>query len=165
MTIMGLSFILFLFFVYKVKIFNQDSMIEKTLIPKDAPFTISTMPFRTEQIVYYVTAPNPTFGDDSDLFEKLSIQYVKQKDFDSLPIAIQVYYADGNTRKMVAEILLNRFAVPYLESLYGENILTEKQYENLRIHKYNHPSTIVQLRREVAKKLNPAKMALQCKQS
>lgn len=159
MIITGLSIILFLFFVYKVKISNQDDVIEKNFMQKDPEFTITTMPFRTERIVYYVTAPNPTFGSDPDLTDKLIIEYVKKKDFDSHPIAIQVYYKEKKTQKMVAEILSKRFEVPYLESLYGENLLTEMRYEHLKLYKFNHASTIDQLRREVAKKLKPVQTA------
>ncbi|MFH5837249.1 hypothetical protein ACHAL6_14400 [Proteiniclasticum sp. C24MP] len=155
MIITGLSFMLLLFFVYKVKIFNQDGSIEKNYMPKDSDFTITTMPFRTERIVYYVTVPNPTFGKDPELIDKLMVEYIRKKDFDSHPIAIQVYYRSDETRKLVAEVLSRRFEVPYLESLHGENLLTESQYRNLRLYKYNHPSTVAQLRREVAKKLQP----------
>lgn len=159
MIIIGISLILFLFIVYKVKITNQDEVIEKNMMPKDTEFTISTMPFRTERIVYYVTVPNRTFGKDPDLAEKLIVEYVKKKDFDSHPIAIQVYYKDNKNKKMVAEILSKRFDVPYLESLFGENLLTEMRYKHLKLYKFNHPSTIDQLRREVAKKLNPVMTA------
>jgi len=103
--------------------------------------------------------PNPTFGRDPDLSEKLMVEYIKKKDFDSQPIAIQVYYKDNKNQKMVAEILSKRFEVPYLESLYGENLLTEMRYEHLKLYKFNHPSTIDQLRREVTKKLTPIQTA------
>lgn len=155
MIITGLSVILFLLLVYKVKISNQDEVIEKNFMQKDTDFTITTMPFRTERIVYYVTVPNPTFGRDPDLSDKLLVEYIKKKEFDSHPIAIQVYYKDKKNKKMVAEILSKRFEVPYLESLYGENLLTELRYEHLKLYKFNHPSTINQLRKEVAKKLTP----------
>ena len=155
MMITGLSVILFLLFVYKVKVSDQDEVIEKNFMQKDTDFTITTMPFRTERIVYYVTAPNPTFGGDPDLSEKLIVEYIKKKDFDSQPIAIQVYYKDKENKKMVAEILSKRFEVPYLESLYGEKLLTEMRYEHLKLYKFNHPSTIDQLRKEVTNKLMP----------
>lgn len=155
MIITGLSFILFLLFVYRVKLFNQDGSIEKNFMPQNAEFCITTMPFRTERIVYYVTVPNPTFGKDPDLTDKLLVKYVQKKDFDTHPVAIQVYYKSDGRRKLVAEILSRRFEVPYLDSLYGENLLTESQHRNLRLYKYNHPSTVMQLQREVARKLKP----------
>lgn len=155
MVITGISLILFLILVYKVKLFNLDGDIEKNMMPKDAEFTIAAMPFSVERIVYYVTAPNPTFGMDEMLRNRLSVEYVRKMAFDSHPIAIQVYYENGKERKMVAEILSHRFDVPYLDSLYGENLLTQKEYEYLRLYKYNHPSTIDLLREEVANKLRP----------
>lgn len=155
MVISGISMILFLLLVYKVKLFNLDEDIEKNMMPENAEFSIAAMPFRVERIVYYVTAPNPTFGMDEMLMNRLSVEYVKKKAFDSHPIAIQVYYEHEKERKMVAEVLSHRFDVPYLDSLYGENLLTEKEYEYLRLYKYNHPSTINLLRNEVANKLRP----------
>lgn len=155
MVMAGISLILFLVLVYKVKLFNLDGDIEKNMMPGDAEFTIAAMPFRVERIVYYVTTPNPTFGMDEMLRNRLTVEYVKKKAFDSHPIAIQVYYEQDKERKMVAEVLSQRFEVPYLDSLYGENLLSEKDYEYLRLYKYNHPSTINLLREEVAKKLKP----------
>ena len=155
MVIAGISLILFLILVYKVKLFNLDGDIEKNMMPENAEFTIAAMPFRVERIVYYVTAPNPTFGMDEELMNRLTVEYVKKKAFDSHPIAIQVYYVHEKEKKMVAEVLKHRFDVPYLDSLFGENLLTEKEYEYLRLYKYNHPSTIELLRKEVARKLKP----------
>lgn len=155
MVFAGLSLIIFLILVYKVKLFNLDGDIEKNMMPGNAEFTIAAMPFRVERIVYYVTAPNPTFGMDEMLMNRLKVEYVKKKAFDSHPIAIQVYYEHDKERKMVAEVLSHRFDVPYLDTLYGENLLTEKEYEYLRLYKYNHPSTIGLLREEVANKLRP----------
>ncbi|GEM_PF-894262 len=155
MVIAGISLILFLILVYKVNLFNLDGDIEKNMMPANAEFSIAAMPFRVERIVYYVTAPNPTFGMDDLLINRLTVEYVKKKAFDSYPIAIQVYYARDRERKMVAEILSHRFDVPYLDSLYGENLLTRKEYEYLRLYKYNHPSTADLLREEVACKLRP----------
>lgn len=155
MFLASLSIILFLIIVFRFELFRRDMVIEKNIMPENAEFTISAMPFRVERIVYYVTVPNATLGTDGNLLKKLQVDYVRKEIFDSEPIAIQVYYEDGNERRIVAELLSHRFDVPYLDSLYGEELLSRKQYEYLRLYKYAHASTRDFLIREVAEKLRP----------
>lgn len=154
MMITGLSFLLFLLVIYKVPLFKRDGAIERNMMPENAEFTIASMPFRVERIVYYVPVPHHTYGKDPHLIDNLTVEYVKKKAFDSHPFAIQVYYQNGQERKMVAEVLSHRFDVPYLDTLYGENLLSKKEYEYLRLYKYNHPSTKDLFKNEVAKKLS-----------
>lgn len=155
MLIASLSIVVFLFVVFKLELFKRDEIIEKNIMPENAEFTISTMPFRVERIVYYVTVPNATLGAEENLKKKLHVEYVKKEIFDTEPIAIQVYYEHDKERRVVAEILSHRFDVPYLDSLFGENLLTRKDYEYLRLYKYAHPSTRDFLINEVAGKLRP----------
>lgn len=147
------AFLLFLSMIYKVPLFKRDGVIEKNLLPEKAEFTIATMPFRIERIVYYVPVPNPTFGKEPDLRDHLSVEYVKKQTFDAYPFAIQVYYTRNGERKLLAEVLSHRFDVPYLDTLYGEHLLNKKDYEYLRLYKYNHSSTREQLKEEVARKI------------
>lgn len=149
----ALSFLLFLVLIYKVPIFKRDGAIERNMLPDKAEFTIASMPFRVERIVYYVPIPNPTYGKDPHLEEHMTVEYVKKQTFDASPFALQVYYQQGSERKLLAEVLSHRFDVPYLDTLYGENLLSYKEYEYLRLYKYNHPSTKELLREEVKRKL------------
>ena len=48
----ALSFLLFLVLIYKVPIFKRDGAIERNMLPDKAEFTIASMPFRVERIVY-----------------------------------------------------------------------------------------------------------------
>ncbi len=148
-----LAFFLFYYISFKAMIFHKDKIIEESLIPSDGPFSIKTMPFSVERIVYYVSIPSPSLGLLPDLYEKLTVDYVEREIFDNKPLAIQVYYQDGTQRKIVAELLGERFEVPYLDSLYGEKRLTKEDYENLKDYKYTHISTQKMFKDEVHSKL------------
>ena len=148
-----LAFFLFYYISFKTVIFHKDNIIEESLIPLQGAFTIKTMPFSVERIVYYVSVPSPSIGLVSNLYERLTVSYVGREIFDSKPLAIQIYYQDGAERKIVAELLGDRFEVPYLDSLYGEERLTKEEYENLRDYKYTHLSTQKMFKDEVYSKL------------
>lgn len=153
MLIGCLAFILFYFIAFKAEIFSSKKMIVEGLIPQDGPFNISTMPFSVERIVYYVSTPSPSLGISPSLYNKLHVEYIRREVFDNQPLAIQVYYEDTHERKIVAELLYQRFEVPYLDSLYGEKRLTKVQLGNLKEFKYTHPSTQKMLKDEVFTKL------------
>lgn len=153
MLIGCLAFILFYFISFKTEIFTSKKMIVEGLIPLDGPFNISTMPFSVERIVYYVSTPSQSLGISPGLYEQLRVEYVMREVFDNQPLAIQVYYEDTHERKIVAELLYQRFEVPYLDSLYGEKRLTKVQLGNLKDFKYTHPSTQKMFKDEVFSKL------------
>lgn len=153
MFIAALSVLVFLLMIYKVPLFKRDGAIERNMLPEKAEFSIAAMPFRVEHIVYYVPVPHPAYGKDPDLRAHLSVEYVKKQTFDVSPFALQVYYLKNNDRKLLAEVLSQRFDVPYLDALYGENLLSQKEYAYLRLYKYNHPSTKELLKDEVIRKL------------
>lgn len=138
---------------FKVKLFPSIKIIEESLIPLDGPFTLDTMPFSVERIVYYVSTPSPSLGSTAQLYDNLKIEYVKREIFDSQPLAIQVYFQDDQQRKIVAELLIDRFEVPYLDSLYGEKRLSKEEYENLKNYKYTHDTTQKMFKNEVYTKL------------
>lgn len=150
-----LSFFLLYYLAFYCNIFKAQKIIEETSIPKDGPFSISTMPFSIERIVYYVSTPSQSLGQLPQLYEHLHVEYVSREVFDNQPFAIQVYYVDDFEKRIVAELLYQRFEVPYLDSLYGENQLTKNQLENLREFKFTHESTRNMLKDEVFIKLLP----------
>lgn len=155
MLIGCLSFMLFYYISFKANIFSSKKIIEDALIPIDGPFNISTMPFSVERIVYYISTPSQSIGQSSDLYERLRVEYIRREVFDNQPLAIQIYYDDLHESKVVAELLYQRFEVPYLDSLYGERKLTKVQLGNLKDFKYTHPSTQKMFKDEVYTKLKP----------
>ena len=127
--------------------------MEESPVLLNKPFTIKTMPFATERIVYYVSIPSPSLSNLPNLYKKLTVSYVERKIFDSRPLAIQVHYQEGNHQKIVAELLFERFEVPYLDNLFSEKQLDKKDYLRLRDFKFTHYSTQKMLKDEVYAKL------------
>lgn len=52
MIIGSLAFFLYYWISFKTRIFNNDRMMEESPVLLNKPFTIKTMPFATERIVY-----------------------------------------------------------------------------------------------------------------
>lgn len=154
MIIGCLAFLLFYYMAFKAKLFKSNKIIEESLIPLDGPFSLRTMPFSVERIVYYVSTPSPSLGSIDHLYDHLKVEYVKREIFDSQPLAIQVFFQDDHQKKIVAELLIDRFEVPYLDSLYGEKRLSKEDFENLKDYKYTHQSTQKMFKDEVYAKLH-----------
>lgn len=149
----SLAFIAFLFITFHISVFKGEKKIEKSLLPDDSDFTISTMPFSTERIVYYTSVPNSAITENGNFINDITVESVTKDGFDAIPMAIQVYLGQGENKKLVAELLQHRFDIPCLDSLLGENKVTKKQHEYIRKYKFGHHSTKEMLKEEVIKKL------------
>lgn len=150
----SLSMVIFLILATKISLFKKGKWIENSWMPEHSKFTIASMPFSIERIVYYITLPNPIFLNDSSLDSHLLVEPIYKEAFDSVPIAIQVFYVNEGQRKLVAEILRHRFDIPYLDSLLGEGYISEKMHEHIRNYKFGHASTQEMLKKEVMMKIN-----------
>jgi hypothetical protein len=96
--------------------------------------------FSPERIVYYVSLPTKINGED--LEKNLQVEYVSKGIFDTVPMAIQVFFkGENNNKRLIAELLEQRFDVPALDSLYGENKISKEQFKYLKKYKFAHPST------------------------
>ena len=149
----SLAIIVFLWVILKVSVFKSDTLVENNWIPDDSKFTVSSMPFSIERIVYYISLPNPVLSNDPWIEKHLKVEPIYKAMFDAEPIAIQVFYGQGKNKKIVAELLKHRFDIPYLDSLLGEGIINGKTHENIRRYKFGHDSTKEMLKKEVLLKI------------
>ena len=153
MVYTSIAFIVFLLMIFKLSIFRNTKKIESSLLPEDSDFTINSMPFSTERIVYYISVPNQAITEEVNFDKDITLESVTKESFDTMPFAIQVYLGHGNNKKLVAELLQKGFDIPCLDSLLGEEKITKKQHEYIRKYKFSHQSTKEMLKLEVIKKL------------
>ena len=147
-----LGLFIFILIAFKSSIFSAGEQIESRLLPEETDLSISSMTFSSERIVYYISLPSKGL-DPKVLQKELNVEYVSSGIFDTIPIAIQVYYGSGGNKKLVAELLEPRFDLPTLGSLYGENKISKRAHEYIRKYKFAHPSTKAMLKEEVINKL------------
>lgn len=149
----SLAVIVFLWVAMNVSIFKSEKLIESSWMPENSKFTLSSMPFSIERIVYYISLPNPVFSNDDLIDEHLKVKPIYKEAFDSVPIALQVFYGQGENKKIVAELLRHRFDIPYLDSLLGEELISDETHEYIRRYKFGHGSTREMLKKEVLLKI------------
>lgn len=151
MIIIIFAYLLFIFLSFKVTIFRGTARLESRLLPEGTDITVGEMSFSPERIVYYISLLNKIREDE--LEQNLHVEYVSKGIFDTVPLAIQVYLKDGENKKLVAELLEQRFDLPALDSLLGERKISKEQHEYIKKYKFRHPSTKNLLLEEVKKRL------------
>ncbi|SES99007.1 hypothetical protein [Anaerobranca gottschalkii] len=151
MIIIIFAYLMFIFLSFKVTIFRGTTKLESRLLPEGSDITIGEMSFSPERIVYYISLSKQIKEDELD--KNLHVEYVSKGIFDTVPLAIQVYLNQGQNKKLVAELLEQRFDLPALDSLLGENKISKEQYEYIKKYKFKHPSTKNLLLFEVKKRL------------